>query len=61
VIALPPLLDGAVQLTVADPSPAVADTPVGAPGGVDAFGVTELDGEDAGPVPFALVADTVKV
>ena len=33
VIALPPLF-GAVQLTDADPLPAVADTPVGAPGGV---------------------------
>ena len=33
VIALPPLL-GAVQLTDADPLPAVADTPVGAPGAV---------------------------
>jgi hypothetical protein len=32
VIALPPLLDGAVQLTVADPLPAVAVTPVGALG-----------------------------
>jgi hypothetical protein len=33
VIALPPL-PGAVQLTDADPLPAVADTPVGAPGTV---------------------------
>src|SRR5262249_60831651 len=32
VIVLPPLLDGAVQLTFADPLPAVAVTPVGAPG-----------------------------
>src|SRR5262249_13514288 len=32
VIVLPPLLDGAVQFTVADPLPAVAVTPVGAPG-----------------------------
>ena len=46
---------------VADPLPAVADTPVGAPGAVGALGVTALDGEEAGPVPFALVADTVKV
>ena len=35
VIVLPPLLDGAVQLTVADPLPAVAVTPVGAPGSRD--------------------------
>jgi hypothetical protein len=33
VIALPPLL-GAVQLTDAEPLPAVADTPDGAPGTV---------------------------
>jgi hypothetical protein len=59
VIALPPLLDGAVHVTVADPSPAVAATPVGAVGRV--FGVTAFDGEDAGPVPLALVAVTVKV
>jgi hypothetical protein len=32
VIALPPVLEGAVQLTVADPLPAVAVTPVGADG-----------------------------
>ena len=25
------------------------------------FGVTALDGDEAGPVPIALVADTVKV
>ena len=61
MIALPPLLDGAVQLTVADPLPAVAVTPVGAPGAVGALGVTALDGAEAGPVPLALVADTVKV
>ena len=61
MIALPPLLDGAVQFTVADPLPAVAVTPVGAPGAVGALGVTALDGEDAGPLPFALVAVTVKV
>jgi hypothetical protein len=39
VIALPPLL-GAVQLTVADALPDVADTAVGAPGAV-AFDVCE--------------------
>ena len=60
-MALPPLLDGAVQLTVADPLPAVAVTPVGAPGAVGVFGVTALDGAEAGPVPLALVAVTVKV
>jgi hypothetical protein len=60
VIALPPL-PGAVQLTAADPLPAVADTPDGCPGTVGAVGVTALDGEETGPVPTALVADTVNV
>ena len=59
VIVLPPLLAGAVQLTVADALPAVAVTAVGAPGRL--FGITALDGEEAGPVPVAFVADTVKV
>jgi hypothetical protein len=59
VIALPPLSDGAVQDTDADPLPAVADTPVGAPGKL--FGVTELDAGDAELVPLAFVAVTVKV
>jgi hypothetical protein len=59
VIVLPPLLDGAVQLTVADPSPALADTPVGGPGKL--LGVTLLDGAEAGLVPLPLVAVTVKV
>jgi hypothetical protein len=61
VIALPPLLLGAVQLTLADPFPAVAVTPVGAPGADGGLGVTALDGVDAGPVLMELVADTVKV
>jgi hypothetical protein len=59
VIALPPVFDGTVQLTVAEPLPAVAVTPVGGPG--SAFGVTALDGDDAGPVPVVFVADTVNV
>jgi hypothetical protein len=43
------------------------DAPVAPEAGVTlfttggAFGVTALDGADAGPVPVALVADTVKV
>jgi hypothetical protein len=60
VIALPPF-DGAVQLTDADPSPAVAVTPVGAPGAVGAAGVTGLEAADSALVPTALVADTVNV
>jgi hypothetical protein len=60
VIVLPPL-PGAVQLTVADPLPPLAVTPVGAAGAVALVGVTALDADDAGPVPFAFVADTVNV
>ena len=59
MIGLPPLLAGADQLTVAEPLPATADTPVGAPG--TPAGVTALDPGDAGPLPTAFVADTVKV
>ena len=58
VIGLPPLA-GAVQETVAEPLPAVAETPVGAPG--TAAGVTEFDAADPAPVPTAFVAVTVKV
>ena len=60
MIVLPPLLVGAVQLTVADPLPAVAVT-AGRRARQRRFGVTALDGDEAGPVPMALVADTVKV
>ena len=59
VSVLPPLLVGAIQLTVAWPLPAVAVTPVGAPG--RPFGVTALDADESGPVPFAVVADTLNV
>jgi hypothetical protein len=54
-------LAGAVHETVAAALPAVAVTPVGAAGAVGAVGVTALDGLEAGPVPTALVAVTVKV
>jgi hypothetical protein len=60
VIALPPLA-GAVQLTEAWLSPAVAVTPVGTAGAVGPVGVTELEAADSAPVPTELVADTVKV
>jgi hypothetical protein len=59
VMALPPFDAGGAKLTVACEFPAVTVTPVGAPGTV--AGVTLLDGVDAGPVPTALVAFTVKV
>ena len=60
MIAAPPFELGAVQLTVACPLPAVAVTPVGAPGAV-AAGVTALLGLDAVPVPALFVAVTVNV
>ena len=60
VMGLPPL-PGAVHATVADPFPPVALMPVGATGAVGACGVTAFDGAEAGPVPTALVAVTVKV
>ena len=60
VNGLPPFT-GAVQVTVAVVSPAVALTAVGAPGAVGPVGVTEFDGPEGGPVPTALVAVTVNV
>ena len=53
-MALPPVLAGAVKVTVACALPAVAVTAVGAPG-ADA-GVTLFDGADGGLEPIALVA-----
>ena len=61
VIDDPPSLLGADHDTVADPFPATADTPDGAPGTVGALGVTAFDGADAGPVPTPFVAATVNV
>jgi hypothetical protein len=67
----PPLLAGAVHETLAEPLPAVAETPVGAPGmlpgttGSDGdnpvAGMTAADGDDVALLPAALVATTVKV
>ena len=59
MIAEPPLLVGGVKLIFACALPAVAVPMIGAPGTVP--GVTEFDGAEAGPVPTALVAVTVKV
>src|ERR1043165_9714441 len=58
-MALPPLLAGAVHDTVAWALPAVAVTAEGAPGTV--IGVTLAEAAEAGLVPAALVAVTVKV
>ena len=57
VIGLPPLLVGAVQVTVAELAPALALASVGAPGTVAAVGVTGLDGLEA-VVPPSLIALT---
>jgi hypothetical protein len=54
-----PFEAGAVKLTVAWALPPVAVTPVGALGAV--YGITGLEGFEAGPVPVALVAVTVNV
>ena len=58
-IGEPPVSMGADQLTVAEASPGLATTPVGAPGTVR--GVTKFDGSEAAPSPASLVAVTVKV
>lgn len=59
VTADPPSDAGAVHVTVAEPSPAIADTDVGAPGTV--LGVTAEDAVDGALVPTAFVAVTVNV
>jgi hypothetical protein len=58
-MALPPLLAGFVQLTLAERKPATAVTPVGAEG--TEVGTTALEGGDGGLLPTAFVATTVKV
>jgi hypothetical protein len=59
VIGEPPVEAGGVNVTVACEFPAVATPIVGGPG--TAAGVTLFEGADAGPVPTAFVAMTVKV
>ena len=58
-MALPPLLTGAVKVTVAVVLPPVAVAAVGAPGTV--AGVTLFEAVEATLVPTALAAVTVKV
>ena len=65
-MAEPPLLSGAVQVTVADVLLAVTDAvPIvgasGAPGSGVESGVMVLDEDEAVPVPALLYAETVKV
>ena len=64
MIALPPLLTGAVNVTTNEPvavvvEPEVAFTAVGAPGTVAA--TNAFEGAESGPVPTPLVALTVQV
>ena len=59
MIADPPVLAGAVQLTIAEPFPGVADRPVGAPGTV--AGVTDAEAPDSTLFPMTFVAWMVKV
>jgi hypothetical protein len=59
VMGDPPLLAGALNVTVAWALPAVAAPIVGAPGTV--VGVTLLDAADAVPTPTPFVAVTVNV
>ena len=56
-----PPFEGAVQLTVACPSPAAAVTPVGAAGAVGPLGVTLFDAAEAGLVATEFVALTLNV
>jgi hypothetical protein len=59
VIAEPPFDAGATHVTVACALPAVAATPVGAPGG--AAGLTAFEAVDGALVPVPFVAVTVNV
>ena len=59
MIALPPLLGGAVNETLASPLPAVAVPMPGAPGTV--AGAALFDGADGMPVNAPLLAVTVQV
>ena len=76
VIGEPPSDEGVLQVTVTCPSPAVAETLVGASGTVAvadgapppakpddgaAVGVTEFDALDDAPSPIAFIAVTVNV
>jgi hypothetical protein len=59
VTTAPPELDGAVHETTASELPNTPITPVGASGTV--AGTTEVDAEEADPVPALFVAVTVNV
>jgi hypothetical protein len=55
------LLDGAVQLTCAEPDPAIPLTPDGTDGTFAPVGVTALEFGEAAAVPALLDAVTVNV
>lgn len=59
IISKPPLSVGGVNVTVACPFPAVAETPVGANGTL--AGIIAAEGADASDVPIAFVAVTMNV
>ncbi len=61
MIALPPLLAGALQLTSAWALAPLAVTAVGAPGAASASGVIEFEAADTAPVPFGFEAWTLNV
>jgi hypothetical protein len=61
VIGLPPLLEGAVQLTCAWPLATIALTPNGAEGALLAVGVTAFEGSDSAPLPLGFEAVTLNV
>lgn len=61
MIGRPPVEAGAVHVTVACATPAVALTPVGAPGAVAACAVTAFEADDAALVPVPFAAVTVNV
>jgi hypothetical protein len=60
VIALPPVLEGALQVTDAEALPCEAVPMVGAPGTVGA-GVTVFEALEKEPAPTVLMAATLKV
>jgi hypothetical protein len=59
LIAVPPVFDGAVQLTVADVLPLVTEPIAGAPG--TPTGVTLAEALENAPVPTTFMAATVNV
>jgi hypothetical protein len=59
MMVLPPSEPGALQLTTAEVTPGVAETPVGGSGAV--AGTTADEADEEFPVPLEFVAVTVNV